>query len=81
MPGYKNTITLKGIDEDGNKIESEFTVDMSNVKINSDTILEYVDGDSSYELTDGLFVLFGLDKAFNANTYIYDNVFIFVILS
>lgn len=73
VPGYKNTVTLKGIDEDGNKIESEFIVDMTNVKINSDTILENIDGDSPYELTDGLFVLFGLDKAFNANTYIYDN--------
>lgn len=73
VPGYKNNVALEGTDKEGNKIESDFTVDMTSVKINSDTILDGVDGDSSYELTGGLFVLFGLDKAFNANNYIYDN--------
>lgn len=73
VPGYENTVTLKGVDSEKNEIESKFIVDMRNVKINSDTVLESVKGSSSYELTNGLFVLFGLDKAFNANTYIYDN--------
>lgn len=73
VPGYKNILKLIAKDELGNKIEKEFTIDMRGISINSDTILDSKKGKSTYELTDGLFVLFGLDKAFNANNYIYDN--------
>lgn len=46
---------------------------MTSIKCQSDTILKNIDGSSNYQLTNGLFVLFGLDKAFYANNYIYDN--------
>ncbi len=73
VPEYVNTIMLTATAENGETQEEIFTIDMSTVTCESDTVLEDVAGESDAELTDGLFVLFGLDKAFNANSYIYDN--------
>ena len=73
VPGYKNSLSLTATDRDGMSTTHTFTIDMRTVECESDTILENVEGESNAELTDGLFVLFGLDKAFNANNYIYDN--------
>lgn len=73
VPEEINNIKLVGKTSDGENFETNFTIDMTEVKCNSDTILENVSGSSDRELTNGLFVLFGLDKAFNANNYIYDN--------
>lgn len=73
VPGEINNIELIGKTADGEYLESSFTIDMTDIKCSSDTILENVDGKSDAELTDGLFVLFGLDKAFYANNYVYDN--------
>ena len=73
VPGKKNVIDLVGKTKDGEEITSTIFFDATNIKCNSDVKLEVVQGDSKAELEDGLFVLFGLDKAFNANNYIYDN--------
>ena len=73
VPGKINYVKLTGITENNEKITTNFTVDMTSIKCQSDTILKNIDGSSNYQLTDGLFVLFGLDKAFYANNYIYDN--------
>lgn len=73
VPGKKNVIDLVGKTKDGEEITSTIFFDATNIKCNSDVKLEAVQGDSKAELEDGLFVLFGLDKAFNANNYIYDN--------
>ena len=73
VPEEVNTIELVAKTKDGNKIKNTITIDMSEVFCESDTILESVEGDSDEELTEGLYVLFGLDKAFNANNYLYDN--------
>lgn len=73
VPGCENTVALTATAEDGTTEEYSYTIDMSSVSCESDTVLESVSGESTAELTEGLFVLFGLDKAFNANNYIYDN--------
>lgn len=73
IPGKINTIELVAINSQNEKIYNSITIDMSDIKCSTDTILESIDTENSNELTEGLFVLFGLDKAFNANNYIYDN--------
>ncbi len=73
VPGEINTIKITGKNKDSEKVTNTFTIDMTSVNCESDTILESIDGESEEELSEGLFVLFGLDKAFNANNYIYDN--------
>ena len=73
VPEEVNTIELVAKTKDGNKIKNTITIDMSEVYCESDTILESAEGESDEELTEGLYVLFGLDKAFNANNYLYDN--------
>ena len=73
VPGEKNVIDLVGKTKDGEEVTSSIFFDATEIKCNSDTILDVTDGNSEKELTEGLFVLFGLDKAFNANNYIYDN--------
>lgn len=73
VPGEKNVIDLVGKTKDGEEITSTIFFDATDVECSTDTILDMEDGDSDEELTEGLFVLFGLDKAFNANNYIYDN--------
>jgi len=73
VPGEINNIELIGKTVDGEYLNANFIIDMTDIKCSSDTILENINGNSDAELTDGLFVLFGLDKAFYANNYVYDN--------
>jgi len=73
VPGYDNEISLTATTVEGVSTIYTYSVDMSAVECESDTILDNVAGESDAELTEGLFVLFGLDKAFNANNYVYDN--------
>ena len=73
VPGYKNVIDLVGKTKDGKEVTSTIFFDATNIKVNSDVLVKTVEGRSNEEMEDGLFVLFGLDKAFNANNYLYDN--------
>ncbi len=73
VPGYKNVIDLVGKTKDGEEVTSTIFFDATSIEVNSDVSVKTVEGRSTDEMTDGLFVLFGLDKAFNANNYIYDN--------
>lgn len=73
VPGYKNIIDLVGKTKDGKEVTSTIFFDATKVKVNSDVLVKTVEGRSTEDMEDGLFVLFGLDKAFNANNYIYDN--------
>ena len=73
VPGYKNIIDLVGKTKDGKEVTSTIFFDATKVKVNSDVLIKTVEGRSTEDMEDGLFVLFGLDKAFNANNYIYDN--------
>ncbi len=73
VPGYKNVIDLVGKTKDGKEVTSTIFFDATKIKVNSDVLIKTVEGRSTEDMEDGLFVLFGLDKAFNANNYIYDN--------
>lgn len=73
VPEEINNIELIGTTKEGQIEKVSFTIDMTNIECSSDTILENIEGNSDEKLTDGLFVLFGLDKAFYANNYVYDN--------
>ncbi len=73
VPGFINQLTMTATDENGTETTYSFTIDLGSVSCESATILADVKGESEAQLTEGLFVLFGLDKAFNANNYIYDN--------
>lgn len=73
VPGYKNVIDLVGKTKDGKEVISTIFFDATKIKVNSDVLVKTVEGRSTEDMEDGLFVLFGLDKAFNANNYIYDN--------
>ena len=73
VPGYKNVIDLVGKTKDGKEVTSSIFFDATKIKVNSDVLVKTVEGRSTEDMEDGLFVLFGLDKAFNANNYIYDN--------
>lgn len=73
VPGYKNVIDLVGKTKDGKEVSSTIFFDATKIKVNSDVLVKTVEGRSTEDMEDGLFVLFGLDKAFNANNYIYDN--------
>ena len=68
VPGEVNMLTLKS----GNE-EHEVTITTPESEADIDTQLEVVDGDSSEELTDGLFAVLGHDKNYNSNIYLYDN--------
>ena len=73
VPGYKNVIDLVGKTKDGKEVISTIFFDATKIKVSSDVLVKTVEGRSTEDMVDGLFVLFGLDKAFNANNYIYDN--------
>lgn len=73
VPGYENEVELVVTNRDGEEEKNKFFINMENIICKSDTILDSVDGESKSALTDGLYVLFGLDKAFKANSYVYDN--------
>lgn len=73
VPGYKNVIDLVGKTKDGKEVSSTIFFDATKIKVNSDVLVKTVEGRSTEDMEEGLFVLFGLDKAFNANNYIYDN--------
>lgn len=73
VPEELNTVKLTAKNKNNEEIDYNFTIDMGSIKCESDTILESTTGKSTEQLEDGLYVLFGLDKAFNANNYLYDN--------
>ncbi len=70
----KNTLVLKLKDKEGKIVdEKEFEIDFTNLKSTVATKLKVKEGSSKEELSDGLYVMFGHDKAYNANNYLYDN--------
>lgn len=72
--GKKNNLLLKLKDNNGNVVEEkEWTVDLTSIKPTVATKLKQKTGTSKEELSDGLYVMFGHDKAYNANNYLYDN--------
>ena len=72
--GKKNKLilTLKN-NKDEVVTTEEFNIDFTTNKSSVQTKLKMESGESKEELSDGLFVMFGHDKAYNANNYLYDN--------
>lgn len=73
VPGDENTVTLNLTDADGNSSTSEITINMKDIKHNSQISLEITDGDSKEELTSGLFTLLGNDSDSEDYVALYDN--------
>lgn len=72
--GEKNTLVLKLKDASSKVIdEVSFEIDFTNISSSVASQLKIKEGKSQEPLTDGLFVMFGHDKAYNANNYLYDN--------
>lgn len=75
LPGRENELALHLEGEDGRYAdlpEIKITMPESNSEI-ALQISDIVDGESSKELSNGLFTMLGHDKAWEANTYLYDN--------
>ncbi len=71
--GRTNTINLTLTQDDQVLKTKKITINMSNSESTVDTKLDIENGDSTEELTDGLYALLGHDKSFNSNIYLYDN--------
>lgn len=72
--GKKNKLILRlKNNEDEVVTTKEFNIDFTTNKSSVQTKLKMKSGESKEELSDGLYVMFGHDKAYNANNYLYDN--------
>lgn len=76
VPGYENTVTLQLYDANDQLLkESKTTFTVPEVHNQDETIVEYTEGESKQELTDGLFAVFswGDDNSLSKATLLYDN--------
>ena len=74
IPGEENEVTLTLLDEDGKEIATkEFTVDLTNVKVNGQKKLKVKDGESKEELSNGLYSMLGNDSDDQDYLALYDN--------
>lgn len=74
VPNEVNTVTMKEKNSEGEVIdEYTFTISMGALVTDSQPKLDITEGDSTQEISEGLYALLGHDKAYNANIYIYDN--------
>lgn len=72
--GRENTLQIRLKNAEGEVVEEKsFDVDLRSISSAVATKLKIEDGVSKEALSDGLYVMFGHDKAYNANNYIYDN--------
>lgn len=73
VPGAKNKVTLEFFNEDDRAVgKTHFYVSMSKDE-EIPAILSKNTGESKVKMTDGIFALFGHDKADVSNIYLYDN--------
>lgn len=73
VPGTKNKVTLEFFNEEKRAVgKTHFYVTMPKDE-EIPAILQKNTGDSKVKMTDGLFALFGHDKADVSNIYLYDN--------
>ncbi len=73
VSGAKNKVTMEFYNEDKRAVgKTHFYVDMPKDEEIPEILKKNI-GDSKKEMTDGLFALFGHDKANVSNIYLYDN--------
>lgn len=74
IPNEVNTVTMRSKNSEGEVVdEYTFTLTMKGLVTDSQSKLEITEGDSTQEISEGLYAVLGHDKAYNANVYIYDN--------
>ena len=74
IPNEVNTVTMRSKNSVGEVVdEYTFTLTMEGLVTDSQSKLEITEGDSTQEISEGLYAVLGHDKAYNANVYIYDN--------
>lgn len=74
IAGEENDVKLELLDKNGKKVATkEFTVDLTDVKVNGQQKLDVKDGDSKEELTNGLYSMLGNDSDEQDYLALYDN--------
>lgn len=74
IPGYMNTLKLELKDIDGKVISSKkITIDLTDIRVNSEVILEQDKGESTTELANGLYTILGNDSDKQDYVFMYDN--------
>ena len=73
IPTVENTVTITASYEDGTSESYEFACDMCDVLGDEQLQLTVEDGDSTEELSDGLYAFLGAEVSDVNATYIYDN--------
>lgn len=71
--GKQNTLTISYKKQDEIVKQVSYTIQMPNSKNADNQILSRTTGTSTQPLSEGLFAVFGLDKNYESNVYIYDN--------
>lgn len=72
VPGKENTVTLRAVDKKGKTEEFTFTITMPESTSGYDVTLEMVDGDSTQELSQGLYYAMGFGDYYGY-TFFFDN--------
>ena len=72
VPGYNNKVTFE-YNDDIEGPETTVEIDLSDLEINSETVLKTKDGKSDEELSDGLFATLGNDSDTEDYMSLYDN--------
>ena len=73
VPGKENTITFTFTEKDGTKKTKTVKIQVPKLTTETDLEIDVQEGESTEEITDGLFAVLGHDKNFNANIYLFDN--------
>lgn len=74
IAGVENDVKLELLDKKGKVVATkEFTLDLSDVKVNGQKKLKVKEGDSKEELTDGLYSMLGNDSDDQDYLALYDN--------
>ena len=73
VPGIENKVTMEFFNEDNRAVGKTHFYVTPEKDDEIPAILKKNQGDSKVEMTDGLFALFGHDKADVSNIYLYDN--------
>lgn len=73
IPNMENTVTIQIKDGDTVVQSYTYTMNVPKSESNVQTKLEVSELAEGQELSDGLYAMFGLDKSFDSNIYLFDN--------